>query len=150
MKRTPLPCQKHHIRDEIAMHTIHKNPVPDFAALLQPAVHHQSAEAVLNDPDLEQSEKRVILSSWASDLYAVESCPWLRDVPGIKRTLRLADILAALRSLDDDDPPPRGGAAMRLARRQRVRAATRHAGTPTRGSVRMKASVSYVGRPAHA
>jgi hypothetical protein len=121
------------------MHTIYKDPVPDFAALLQPAVHHQSAEAVLNDPDLEPSEKRAILSSWASDLYAL--CPWLRDVPGIKRTLRLADILAALRALDDDDPPPRGGAAMRLARRQRVRAATPHPGTP-RGSVHMKASGS--------
>jgi hypothetical protein len=98
------------------------NSAPDFAALLQPAVHHQNAEAVLNDPDLERSEKRAILSSWASDLFAVESCPWLRDVPGVKDTLRLSDILAALRALDDDDPPPRGGAAMRLAHPAHVRA----------------------------
>jgi hypothetical protein len=93
----------------MAMNALQDKSTPDFAALLQPAVHHQSAEALLKDPDLETSEKRAILSSWASDLYAVESCPWLRDVPGVKRTLRLADILAALRALDDDDPPPRGG-----------------------------------------
>jgi hypothetical protein len=93
-----------------------QNNKPDFASLLQPALHHQSPSAVLNDPDLEPFEKRAILSSWASDLYAVESCPWLREVPGVKKALRLSDILQALRALDDDDdPPPRGGAAMRLA-----------------------------------
>jgi ATP-dependent DNA ligase len=32
--------------------------------LLQNALRHQSAEAVLNDPDLETIEKRAILSSW--------------------------------------------------------------------------------------
>jgi hypothetical protein len=57
----------------------------------------------------------VILSSWASDFYAVESCPWLREVPGVGKTLRLSDILAALRALDDDDEPPPGGATIRLA-----------------------------------
>ena len=46
--------------------------------------------------------------------YAVESCPWLRDVPGVLGTMRLSDILAALRALDDDGhPPPKGGAAAR-------------------------------------
>jgi hypothetical protein len=104
------------------MHTLQDKTAPDFAALLQPAVHHQSAEAVLNDPDLEAGEKRAILSSWASDLYAVESCPWLRDVPGVKRALRLSDILAALRTLDDDEPPPPRGATMRLAHLTGVRA----------------------------
>lgn len=91
-----------------------ENHKPDFASLLQPAVHHQSPAAVLDDADLEPFEKRAILSSWASDLYAVELCPWLRDVPGVRGTLRLADILAALRALDEDgDPPPKGGATAR-------------------------------------
>ena len=103
------------------MNRLHAKSTPDFAALLQPAGHHQSAEAMLNDPGLETIEKRAILSSWASDLYAIESCPWMRDVPGVKRMLRLSDILAALRALDDDDPPPRGGMAMRLAHLTGVR-----------------------------
>jgi hypothetical protein len=59
----------------------------------------------------------VILSSWASDMYVVESQPALREVPGIRHRLRLDDILTALKHLDDDsDPPPRGGMAMRLPR----------------------------------
>lgn len=94
---------------------LQNQPPPDFAALLQPGLHHQSAREVLDDPGLATSEKRAILSSWASDLYAVESCPGLRDVPGVSETLKLSDILAALRALDDDEPPPRGGAAMRIA-----------------------------------
>ena len=30
-----------------------QNNKPDFASLLQPALHHQNPNAVLNDPDLE-------------------------------------------------------------------------------------------------
>ncbi|MGY3368609.1 hypothetical protein ACVWZL_005734 [Bradyrhizobium sp. GM2.4] len=69
--------------------------------------------------ELSTPEKRIILSSWASDMYAVESCPALREIPGMNRTIRLADILAALRRLDgdnDDDPPRGGGVPMRLRR----------------------------------
>jgi hypothetical protein len=98
------------------MKIVHNNTRTDLVSLLQPAAHHQTPAAVMNDPDLASYEKRVILSSWASDLYAVESCPWLRDVPGVKTTLRLSEILAALRALDDDDePPPPGGVPMRIA-----------------------------------
>jgi hypothetical protein len=107
---------------------VFENNKPDFASLLQPALHHQSPSAVLDDTDLEPFEKRAILSSWASDLYAVESYPWLRDVPGVQGMLRLSDILAALRTLDDeDDPPPRGGASRRplWPARTGVRAALR-------------------------
>lgn len=88
---------------------------PDFASLLQPLTHHQNPAAVLADPELESYEKRAILSSWASDFYAVESTPWLRKVRGLHNEIRLSDILSALRALDDDDPPPRGGKAMRIA-----------------------------------
>src|SRR6476646_2468671 len=43
--------------------------------------------------------------------------PDLREVLGIPQRLRLDDILAALKRLDDDmTPPPRGGLAMRLPR----------------------------------
>jgi hypothetical protein len=73
---------------------------------------YRTIEAVLHDDSLDVQQKRAILSSWASDLFAVESCPWLRDVPGVAAPLRVGDIFAALRSLDDD-PPPRGGACIR-------------------------------------
>jgi len=47
----------------------------------------------LQDARLSTDEKRVVLSSWASDMYAVESHPDLREVPGIPQRLRLDDIL---------------------------------------------------------
>jgi hypothetical protein len=85
--------------------------------LFHPAAHYASPSAVLDDRGLSTPEKRIILSSWASDMYAVESHPALREIPGLDHTIRLADILAALRRLDDDDdPPPPGGASMRLRR----------------------------------
>lgn len=81
-----------------------------------PAAHYESPTDVLNDEAISTPEKRVILSSWASDMYAVESSPALREIPGMDHTIRLADILAALRQLDgdDDDPPRGGGIPMRL------------------------------------
>src|ERR1700756_4203408 len=82
-----------------------------------PVSHYDSPDDVLDDAKLSTEEKRLILSSWASDMYAVESHPALREVPGIPHRLRLDDILAALKRLDDDiDPSPRGGLAMRLPR----------------------------------
>src|SRR5689334_4258220 len=79
--------------------------------LFHPAAHYDSPTDVLNATELSTPEKRIILSSWASDMYAVESCPGLRDIPGMSHMVRLADILAALRTLDgdnDNDDPPRG------------------------------------------
>lgn len=81
----------------------------------RPDAHHRSVQAVLQDRKLSIDEKRAILSAWASDMYAVESAPALRMVPGHSAPLRLSEILEALRGLDDDDPPPRGGAASRLS-----------------------------------
>jgi hypothetical protein len=81
--------------------------------LFHPVSHYDSPDDVLDDTTLSTNEKRVILSSWASDMYVVESRPTLREIPGIPHKLRLDDILAALKRLDDDpDPPPGGGLAM--------------------------------------
>jgi hypothetical protein len=89
----------------------------ELEPVFHPVTHYDSPEEVLNDARLSIDEKRVILSSWASDTYAVDSQPTLREIPGIPRRLRLEDILGALKRLDDDnDPPPRGGLAMRLPR----------------------------------
>jgi hypothetical protein len=91
--------------------------VDNVQPFFHPVSHYDSPAAVLNDARLSTDEKRVILSSWASDMYVVESDPALREIPGIPHRLRLDDILAALKQLDDDtDPPPRGGLAMRLPR----------------------------------
>ena len=85
--------------------------------LFHPVSHYNSPDDVLNDARLSTDEKRVILSSWASDTYAVDSLPTLREIPGISHRLRLEEILTALKRLDDnDEPPPRGGLAMRLSR----------------------------------
>jgi hypothetical protein len=69
-------------------------------ALFHPAAHYDSPNEVLSDRQLSDAEKRVILSSWASDMFAVESCPGLRDIPGMDHPIRLAEILTALRQLD--------------------------------------------------
>jgi hypothetical protein len=90
-------------------------------SFFHPVSHYDSPDGVLNDPELSTDEKRVILSSWASDMYVVESHPALREIPGIPHRLRLDDILAALKQLDDaNDPPPRGGMAMRVPRFNRL------------------------------
>jgi hypothetical protein len=68
---------------------------------------------VLANPVLSGAEKRCVLAAWASDAFAVEGSPWLRQLPRAADPVPLRDILAALRSLDDDDPPPCAG-AMRL------------------------------------
>ena len=88
-------------------------------ALFHPAAYYDSPNEVLSDSQLSDAEKRIILSSWASDLFAVESCPGLRDIPGMGHTLRLADILTALRQLDGEDDPPR----QKIGRRWRLRRA---------------------------
>jgi hypothetical protein len=95
--------------------------------------HHDSPDEVLDDAKLSAAEKRVILSSWASDMYAVESNPALRKVPNMAHSLRLSDILAALRKLDGEfDPPPRGGAAMRIWRPASIEAIARTHGAAGR------------------
>ena len=89
-----------------------------------PVSHYDSPHAVLRDHALSTAEKRAILSSWASDIYAVESAPGLRKIPGVPQPMRLAYILAALRQLDEDDGPPRpGGVPMRIARGTEAEAA---------------------------
>jgi hypothetical protein len=90
----------------------------ELRALLNPSSIYAHPRDVLNDPKLTVREKRAILSSWASDACAVESCPPLRRPPGGK-AVSFDEVMDALRSLDEDPPPRPGGKAMRLRSRKR-------------------------------
>lgn len=76
--------------------------------LLRPAVGFRHPSEVLKDPLLEPSEKRAILSSWASDASAVEDHPTLRWLWGTEAPAPLSDVLDALARLDRwDEARPR-------------------------------------------
>jgi hypothetical protein len=77
----------------------YKEPAFDFDALLHPAQAFDQPADVVNDPDLTLSEKRAILSSWASDACAVEAFPALRRPPGT-RPVMFDDVMDALKALD--------------------------------------------------
>ncbi len=107
-------------------------------SLFRPDAHHRSVQAIQKDQKLSSDERLAILSAWASDMYAVESSPGLRMIPGHAAPLCLSEILDAHRSLDDDDPPPRsGGSTTNVSGGHRSRPAIRidAAGGPPTGSL---------------
>jgi hypothetical protein len=55
---------------------------------------------VVDDPALGTSQKRAILSEWASDAYAVESFPVLRLLPGTRFPVTFSSIMDARAYLD--------------------------------------------------
>jgi hypothetical protein len=81
----------------------------DFNALLHPGTVFEHPRDVVAHPALTISEKRAILSSWASDASAIASCPSLRAPPGLKAPVTVDEILDALCTLDGGPRhPPRG------------------------------------------
>ena len=68
--------------------------------LLRPAVGFRHPIDVVKDPGLAVSEKRAILSSWASDACAVEGRPDLRWLLGTEGPVCVDDVLQALGRLD--------------------------------------------------
>lgn len=75
-------------------------------AQFHPVSHYSSPGDVLQSEALSVPEKRIILSSWASDIYAVDSQPALRKIPGMPAPLYLEEILQALRQLDREENEP--------------------------------------------
>jgi hypothetical protein len=67
----------------------------DIGRLLQPANAFANPMAVVDDQDLTLTEKRAILSSWASDARSVESV--LSRTEG---AVHLDDVMKALKELD--------------------------------------------------
>ena len=68
--------------------------------LLRPAVGFSHPREVLKDPLLDNSDKRAVLASWASDASAVADEPQLRWLLGTPEPVPLADIREALARLD--------------------------------------------------
>jgi hypothetical protein len=68
---------------------------------LRPAVGFSHPSEVVKDPHLTQSEKREILSSWASDASAVQDEPSLRWLLGTAEAVPLDEVMKALRRLDN-------------------------------------------------
>lgn len=67
---------------------------------LRPAPGYISPDDVLKDPHLDHTEKRAILSSWASDASAVKDQPALRWLLGTPEPVPLFEVRDALRRLD--------------------------------------------------
>jgi hypothetical protein len=73
------------------------------AHLLHPARHFNHPRDVLAAEDIGKQEKRAILASWASDMFAIESVPGLRLYPGTAEAVSYDEIIQALKHLDEDD-----------------------------------------------
>jgi hypothetical protein len=109
------------MRKDIGETTVNINATEGIIVshLLHPTSHFEHPNDVLGAAHLSEQEKRAILASWASDQFAVESIPALRHYPGSTGAVSLADVLAALKSLDADDgaehrTPPKDRAGRRL------------------------------------
>ncbi|MBY4593239.1 MULTISPECIES: hypothetical protein [Rhizobium] len=75
------------------------------AMALGPAVLVQGMQLkrpidVVREPSLSVDDKRTILAAWASDYYAVESKPALRQVPGTLEPVSIDEVQSALKELD--------------------------------------------------
>ncbi len=87
-----------------------RNSVPEQATaaisaahLLHPAKHFDHPRDVLAADDIGDDEKRAILASWASDIFAIESIPALRLYPGTDKGVSYDEIIEALKTLDKGD-----------------------------------------------
>ncbi|MBX5222489.1 MULTISPECIES: hypothetical protein [unclassified Rhizobium] len=95
------------MRKENISNSIQQNAVAAISAahLLHPAKHFGHPRDVLAAAEIDNDEKRAILASWASDIFAVESVPALRLYPGAERAVSYDEILEALKALDNGDRP---------------------------------------------
>jgi hypothetical protein len=97
-QQTSNPSPRH---SGTAPGTIDRPPHDGLEAALS-SLTLQHPFQVVAAPYLTKEDKRAILASWASDVWAVVSRPSLRDFPGSEGPVLVTDVLAALRALDDD------------------------------------------------
>jgi hypothetical protein len=69
------------------------------AVLLQ-GMQLQRPIDVVREPALSVDDKRAILAAWASDFYAIDSKPALRQVPGTPEPISIDEVQSALKELD--------------------------------------------------
>jgi|ERR1700750_2377294 hypothetical protein len=95
----------------------------DINYLLHPGITFDHPKDIVAHPELSLSEKRAILTSWASDAAATTSSPVLRAPDGLKKPTTIVEILEALQALNGgphNNPPhrpsqhPPGGKPNRL------------------------------------
>ncbi|MGV1832851.1 hypothetical protein [Agrobacterium vitis] len=55
---------------------------------------------VVRAPALSVDDKRAILAAWASDFYALDSKPALRQLPGTPEPVSIDEVQSALKELD--------------------------------------------------
>lgn len=67
---------------------------------VRPAIGFTCPDDVVKDPHLTHSQKREILSSWASDASAVQDEPTLRWLLGTPEPVPYAEVRDALERLD--------------------------------------------------
>jgi hypothetical protein len=68
-----------------------------------PSMEVRHPRDVLSAQGIASQEKRAILASWASDMFAVESRPDLRLYPEAEEPVSYDEIIDALKALDEDE-----------------------------------------------
>ena len=85
----------HHMLQQAASHAMATGPT----VLVQGAQLQRPIE-VVRAPALSLDDKRTILAAWASDFYAVDSKPALRQLPGTPEPVSIDEVQSALKELD--------------------------------------------------
>lgn len=87
------------MRDVMLQHAI-ESAVAMGPTVLTEGMQFRRPIDVLRARSLSIDDKRTILAAWASDLYAVDSKPALRQLPGTPDPVSIDEVQSALIELD--------------------------------------------------
>jgi hypothetical protein len=85
---------------DIMLQEIVNTAVAMGPAVLMRGIPLQRPSDVVKAPSLSIDDKRTILAAWASDFYAVDSKPALRQLPGTPEPVSIDEVQSALIELD--------------------------------------------------
>lgn len=107
---------------------------PEIDRLLHPGRFYERPADVVMDASLTHSERRAILSAWASDACAVDSAPPLRHPPFASQPVSFDEVMDALVALDQlasQSPTEIGRCTQRRApRKQGIEVTAKRAAAP--------------------